>query len=42
MAESLDYEAALHRVHHSFKPIVGPEFLVDTMQMIPEGGKGDT
>ena len=28
-------EAALHCVHHRFKPVVRPEFLVDAVQMIP-------
>lgn len=27
-------EAALHRVHHGFEPLVGPELLVNTVQMI--------
>jgi hypothetical protein len=35
------YEAALHCVHHGFKAIVRPEFLVDAVQMIPQRRKGD-
>jgi hypothetical protein len=32
----------LHGVHHGFQAIVGAQFLVDAVKMIPQSGQRDT